>query len=289
MLGRNLDLITEVQLGRGEIRVPVSHRGSKSLLILTVPTGVASGAYIIYYQTRQQTVNTERTLIVGGSPPPTSISAAPTFTPVPPVSTPTPVPAAPTATSTPVPAEATPPVASESEPIVVARLEWESAKIHAAIVSFIIESGYGNPTEIATGTTESLWEELIEGSVDVYLEAWTTSLGPRYEEAVDQGLIIPLGQSLDDAWESAFVVPTYVIEGDSSRDIEPVAPDLRSPQDIRQYQDLFATRTTFPKARFVSCLSEWACLESNEQKISSYGLKDAVQAHISHMAEYPSE
>ena len=267
ILGANLDLITEMQLGQGELRVPVSQRGSKSLVIMTIPSGVTSGAYIIYYQTREDSFNTGRTLIVStNGPPPTIIGTTPTPTPA----------SSTTLGNTPTSA----PTLTSTQTIVFADLEWESAQIQAAIVGFIIEQGFRYPTEQVAGSSADLFDALVGGSVGVYLEAWASSLGEEYTEAVDLGKIIPLGQSLDDGWESAFVVPTYVIEGDPSRDIEPMAPDLKTPEDIKQYQSLFATGTTFPKAPLMTCLSDWICLGVNEEKISSYGLQDVVEVVV---------
>ena len=277
ILGRNLDLITEMQLGQGSLRVPVSQRGSKSLVIMTIPKGVTPGAYIIYYQTRTDTLATGRTIIVG-APEDTPVTAPATQTPTPPAPTVTPIP--PRATAAPRTTNTQVPTSPPADIIRIAALEWESANIQAAIVSFIIEQGYEFQIELVPGAADDLWTDLVGGSLDVYLEAWTDSLGDQYKEAVDQGRIIPLGQSLDDSWQSTFVVPTYVIEGDPSRNIEPVAPDLRTPRDIRQYQGIFATRTTFPKARFVSCLSDWICSGVNEEKISNYGLQDVVEVVV---------
>ena len=33
-----------------------------------------------------------------------------------------------------------------------------------------------------------------------------------WDKALKDGAIIPVGKSLDDNWQSAFVVPTYVVE-----------------------------------------------------------------------------
>lgn len=158
----------------------------------------------------------------------------------------------------------------------MAGLSWDSANIQAAIVGFFIENGYGSPTSVETGDTTELFEALIEGSVDVYLEAWSTTL-PGYDDAVDKGLIFALGNSLEDSWQSAFVVPTYVIKGDSTRDIAAMAPDLKTPQDIRKYQDLFRTGTTRGKARLENCIEDSVCSKINAEKVSSYDLDDVIK------------
>jgi glycine betaine/proline transport system substrate-binding protein len=73
------------------------------------------------------------------------------------------------------------------------------------------------------------------------------------------------------------VVPTYVVEGDPNRGIEPMAPDLKTPQDIRKYQDLFATPAIESKARLVTCIASWTWSATNRDKVKAYGLEDVVQ------------
>ena len=142
---------------------------------------------------------------------------------------------------------------------------------------FVIQNGYCNPTERVSGSSSDLFEKLIDGSVDIYLEAWDINLGQAYIDAEDKGQIFPLGNSLQDSWQSAFVVPTYVIKGDPDRDIKAVAPDLRTPEDIMDYADLFLTISTRPRGRLVNCVKESKCSKINEQKVSSYGLDDVIK------------
>ena len=93
------------------------------------------------------------------------------------------------------------------------------------------------------------------------LEAWT--------EAVDNGDVEPLGESLGKDWQSAFVIPAYLQEQ---------YPDLDSVEDLKddKFKELFATSETGGKARLVSCVIGWACEEVNAEQFESYGLSDHV-------------
>ena len=93
------------------------------------------------------------------------------------------------------------------------------------------------------------------------LEAWT--------EAVDNGDVEPIGESLGMDWQSSFVIPAYLQEQ---------YPDLDSIEDLKdaEFKALFATSETGGKARLVSCVIGWACEEVNAQQIESYGLSDHV-------------
>jgi len=269
--GNNLDLISEMKLGNGSLRIPISHRGGSTSVVFTIPTGISPGGYGIFYATRDESdVDTGRIIVVGSRdalPTPTP-QPRPTNTPVPPTSEPD----SPTKTT---PTET--PVTVTTGIIKIAELPWDSGKIQAGIIGFVLENGYGLQTELVTGSTSDLFQDLLEGDVDVHLEAWDTSLGKEFDEAERAGKIIALGTSLDESWQSAFVVPTYVVEGDPSRGLAPLAPTLETPEDLRKYQDLFATAATTPKARLVTCVASWECAKFNEEKIAGYGLGDVIE------------
>ena len=270
--GNNLDLITEMKLGNGSLRIPVSHRGGNTSVVFTIPTGISPGGYGIFYATRDDSdVDTGRIIVVSGIAP--TPAPTPVNTPTPRIVTPTFTPTIVTPTFTPEPTTET----TSGGIIKIAELPWDSGKIQAGIVGFILEEGYGFQPEIVTGGTSELFNQLLDAEIDVYLEAWDTSLGMEFDEAERAGQIIPLGTSLDESWQSTFVVPTYVIKGDPSRGLAPLAPDLKTPEDIRKYQDLFATPVTSPKARLVSCIASWSCAGFNEEKIAGYGLEDVIK------------
>ena len=99
------------------------------------------------------------------------------------------------------------------------------------------------------------------------MEAWLPNYDPQWEKGLAEGSIIPLGNSLDDNWQSTFVVPTYVLEQN---------PGLNSVTDLPEYIDLFKTRRSGEKIRLVNCLAEWACAEINEKKVKAYGLNGII-------------
>ena len=122
-------------------------------------------------------------------------------------------------------------------PIIFAGLDWQSAKLQNSIARFIIEEGYGCRTDVISGGAKPLWKAQFKGSVQVLMEAWLPNYGPWWDRGVEQGLIIPLGKSLDDNWQSGFVVPAYMVRGDAAKGIDP-EPGLRTVQDLRKYADM---------------------------------------------------
>jgi glycine betaine/proline transport system substrate-binding protein len=161
--------------------------------------------------------------------------------------------------------------------IVLADSNWDSAQLQNRIVMFILEHGYGYETDAILGDVPVLWQGVRTGDIDIMMEAWLPNQQDLYDAATEEGSVVPVGKSLDDNWQSMFVVPTYVVEGDTDRGIEPMAPDLKSYEDVREYKDLFTDVESGGKAVLWTCIPGWKCEEINEQKLEVYGLEDVVE------------
>ena len=157
----------------------------------------------------------------------------------------------------------------EAEPakqtIVFADLDWDSAQIQNAIARRIVQDGFGYPTDAIFGGTIPLWQALLKGDVDVYMEAWLPNIQDLWDSAMAQGEVIPVGKSLDDNWQSAYVIPTYVAEAN---------PGLKTVQDLRDHANIFPQDGG--KAVLVTCLAAWGCSEVNESQLQAYGLDDII-------------
>ena len=151
------------------------------------------------------------------------------------------------------------------ETIVFAGLNWPSAQLQNAIARRIIEDGYEYPTEAIEGGTIPLQVGLLNGDIQVNMEVWLPNQQDFWDNALASGEVIPVGKSLDDNWQSAFVIPTYVVEQN---------PDLQTVQDIRDHLDLFPQEGG--KAVLVNCISSWACSGVNEAQVNAYGLDDII-------------
>lgn len=169
------------------------------------------------------------------------------------------------------------PVPAKKQPIIFADLNWDSAQLQNAIARFITEKGYGYPTDAFFGGTTPLWQGLFKGDIQVIMEVWLPDQQDVWDKGVAEGAVVPVGKSLDDNWQSAFVVPSYVVKGDDKRGIKPMAPDLETPQDMENYKNLFVTMDSGGKAVLVNCPAAWKCSEINEKKVKAYGLGDHIQ------------
>ena len=165
----------------------------------------------------------------------------------------------------------------DKDPIVFGELNWDTLLLQNRIAQYIVEKGYGYPTEVWfserwTPDVLILLQAMWQGEVDVLLEL------PHYppevwQEYLNGGAIISPGESLSPDWQSAFVIPAY---------LQAQYPWLDHIDDLRDpfYQALFATPETAGKARLMSCVILWDCAEVNAAQVDGYGLTDHI--HIVH-------
>ena len=157
----------------------------------------------------------------------------------------------------------------EKEAIVFSDLNWTSAQFQNRVAQYIVEKGYGYPTDVVFGATLPLFQGLRRGDSHVTMEIWLPNQDEPWMEAQAAGEVVSIGESLGRDWQSAFVIPAYLQEQ---------YPELDSVEDLKddQYKALFAAAETGGKARLVSCAIGWACEEVNAKQIEGYGLSDHV-------------
>ena len=138
------------------------------------------------------------------------------------------------------------------------------------IAQYIVEKGYGHPTDVMEGGTTAAIPALRRGDSDVMMELWLPNAREAWREATVAGEVVSLGESLSRLSQSAFMIPAYMQEAH---------PGLDSVEDLKeeQYRSLFATSESGGKARLVSCPDGWACNTVNETQVKSYGLSGHVE------------
>ncbi len=156
------------------------------------------------------------------------------------------------------------------EVIIFNDLNWTSALVQNRIAQYIVEEGYGYPTDVVFGSTLPLFQGLRKGDSHVTMEIWLPNQDEAWMEAQGMGEVVSVGESLSKDWQSAFIIPAYLQEQ---------YPDLDSVEDLKddQYKALFATAETGDKARLVSCVIGWACEEVNAAQVIGYDLTDHVE------------
>lgn len=159
----------------------------------------------------------------------------------------------------------------EKEKIIFTNAGWDSIGFHNAVAQTIIEEGYGYPTEEILASEQMSLLGLQQGDVNVYMEIWTGNIIDKYNKTVEDGEIVELGINYSDN-EQGLYVPTYVIEGDPERGIEPMAPGLKNIKDLEKYVDVFPDEEDPSKGRIYGSIPGWTANEDLQAKLATYGL-----------------
>lgn len=159
----------------------------------------------------------------------------------------------------------------KKQSITFADAGWDSNKFHNAVAEVVAKGAFGyEVAENVTGSSTILQEGLEKGEIDVHMEEWTDNLATYYPNLED-GKFKEWGVNYDDNIQGIYV-PRYVIEGDPERGIDPLAPDLKTVSDLKQYKDLFVDDQTPGKGRIYGGIPGWEVDEILYKKYLYYGL-----------------
>lgn len=165
----------------------------------------------------------------------------------------------------------------QAETLVFADWAWESALVHNRIAGYIAEHGFGYDTDYIYVDTVPGVEGMRRGEIDVSMEIWIDNIPEVYESVLEEGTVIDLGPNFIDG-PQGWYVPTYVIEGDPERGIEPMAPDLKTVFDLDEYWELFKDPENPRKGRYHNGPTSWVSSEINVIKLETYGLDEYFEA-----------
>lgn len=159
------------------------------------------------------------------------------------------------------------------ETIVFGDAGWESIRFHSHIAGIIMEEGYGYSYELITGSSPVILTGMRGGDVDVQMEMWTSNIAKIYNEALESGDVVELGVNFDGNTQGLYV-PTFVIEGDSDRNIEPMTPGLKTVKDLPDYWQIFEDEEDKSKGRIYGSPPGWAVDQVMRTKVETYGLDE---------------
>lgn len=160
---------------------------------------------------------------------------------------------------------------NEIDTIVFADAGWDSIRVHNSIAQTIIENGFGYKTDVTVGSTATTFQGLRDGDIHVKTELWTDNISEIYEEAIEAGDIERVSTNFNDN-DQGLYVPAYVIEGDPERGIEPLAPDLKTVEDLKKYPEVFEDPENPGKGRIINAPSGWEVEKAITEKFSTYEL-----------------
>ena len=164
------------------------------------------------------------------------------------------------------------PAHAQPAPIHFADLNWESGSLITELLRYIVEKGYDVPTDTQPGTTITLETALAKNDIQVIAEEWA-GRSPVWVKAEAEGKVVGVGDTVKGATEGWFV-PEYVVKGDASKGIAPMAPELRSVSDLPRYTDVFKDPESPAKGRFLNSPIGWTSEVVNAQKLKAYKLDE---------------
>ncbi|RMQ40649.1 Substrate-binding region of ABC-type glycine betaine transport system [Pseudomonas cichorii] len=150
---------------------------------------------------------------------------------------------------------------------------WENIQIDNQIAMYILKHGYGMNVESVSLDIPQMQKAMETGNIDINMEMFTSLMPQWVEDQKAKKAILDFGPTYERLTQ-AFYVPTYMIKGDAKRGIKPVAPDLKSVEDLPRYAEVFKRASESGKATWLNCISSWACREINLIKMATYGVDD---------------
>ena len=92
--------------------------------------------------------------------------------------------------------------------------DWDSANVHTAIASFIIEKGYGCEVQVTKGSTTPIMAALFDQQIDIITEVWRDNLVALIEDNLAKGNIIELGVNTPESAEKLVASGAdYIVTG----------------------------------------------------------------------------
>ncbi len=158
----------------------------------------------------------------------------------------------------------------QAKTLTFADVGWDSILFHNAVAGTVAETVFGYQWSEVSGSTPITHEAVKKGEIDVHMEVWTDNLA-NYKDDIEAGALKEVSINFDDNAQGLYV-PRYVIEGDAGRGIEPMAPNLKTVADLKDYASLFKDPEDSSKGIIYGGIAGWAITEIIHKKYLHYGL-----------------
>ena len=159
---------------------------------------------------------------------------------------------------------------AQADTIRLAENDWTGQLVDINLAKVILTEEMGLDVELVFADYTGQWAALATGDLDVAMEIWPSFSFDAHEEWIDEkGKVEVIGE-LGVIGSSGWFVPTYMIEGDPERGIEPMTPDLKTYEDINKYIDVFKRPETGDKGFCIDAVPSWEI--RNEERIAGLGV-----------------
>ena len=132
---------------------------------------------------------------------------------------------------------------------------------------------------IAQVSTPIMQQAMLQGDIHIITELWCVNFQAWCADHEASGDIV-ITDAMFEEGVQGWYVPTYVIEGDPERDIEPLAPELAHVDDLLEYADVFEDPEDPGRGVIYSGIEGWDVSETNQIRASAYGLTEEYNTQI---------
>ena len=133
----------------------------------------------------------------------------------------------------------------------IAEMTWPSAAALAQIHAKILDAGFGCNVEIVTGDTVPTTSSMVLcGSPAVAPELWTSTVQEQWEDALEEGTVVALGDAISDGTIEGWFIPRYTQEAH---------PEITSAEAAIANPQVFADPEDASKGRMYTCPPGWGC------------------------------
>ncbi|MFC5337057.1 glycine betaine ABC transporter substrate-binding protein [Leucobacter denitrificans] len=175
-----------------------------------------------------------------------------------------------TATAEGVPAEISEALAAEGKVTFTDNLYMESS-IQAYLMAAVINEA-GGEADVLQGRHPETMAAMSNGDAIVSLDIWRWQYPDLWEQYVEQeGVVVEVGTS-EYTGEEGWYVPSYVVEGDTERGIEPMCPGLPDWEALNECVDVFKSAKTGDKGQYTTGAEAWADAYGDTDRIANLDL-----------------
>jgi len=166
--------------------------------------------------------------------------------------------------------------------------DWTGGVVTCRTIQYVLENelDYKIKTVSIPGGP-GVWEGIVAGDLFYNCETWP-SYNPTKEKYLKEyggdGSVTFIADS-GIIGETAYWIPRYMVEGDSSRGIPASTPDLNTFADLNKYKHMFKSLESGDRGNLIGCpIAAWAC--EDQQRLDSLGVDFYAQALGSETAHW---
>jgi len=162
----------------------------------------------------------------------------------------------------------------DGKTVIFAGIPWESGDFITRVMETILAKGYDCKTDTIPGNTVTLEQGVAQNDIQIFAEEWVVR-SEIWIKAIAEGSALNIGAPIKGA-DEGWYVPAYVIKGDESRGIAPMAPHLKDVEQLKEPEivALFSDPEEPAKGRFLNCPFGWTCEGKTSLKLQDWGLED---------------